>query len=418
MADGFDSELYLRLAGERAVLDPAAQQGPAGLTLSEIAGALAAIGAIDGGVARQIVADYHQALALRGLGHLPTFPPRPSPASRPAVPLVAARVARCECTFERQGIEVTTQYACLTPDAASVAVILREITSGALLGSPGRPPGLLPFTVRLADDRGAASLANFSGGGFRSSYHGELTTTQPLALDTRSIEIDGHRVDLCDQPALPPVRVEELRCSNPAERYLWSRMSAGRHGPHGGPVPPQIDIAIDTLVAAGALSRDDPLIDELRAVLGAFSAQPLTTPVRQPWQSLLHSQHRRSSRSCIVPLGIVTPALSGLTICFDALVITGGDVEAHVRTSSSENRGGQPPEPREAPQVGWWAADELGNHYLGAATRVSRGSGGFRGVISLWPSLDDRAETLRLLPTVNAERAVIEVPLSDERAAR
>jgi hypothetical protein len=330
------------------------------------------------------------------------------------VQLVAARVARCECTFERQGTEVTTQYASLAPDAASVAVSLREVRPGSLFGHPGRIPTSGAYQqVRLTDDKGTAVVAAFSGGGSRSTYRGLVTTMQPLDRGTKWIDFEGQRVDLVDADAPPPVRIEPVESTSRAERYLWGRMSGGRHGPHGSPLPPQIEAAIETLVAAGALAHDDPVIDEVVAVLGAFSGQPLKREVRQPWQSLLRSQHRQSRRSCVIPLGVVVPTLSGLTIGFDALVIAHGDVEAHVRTSSERSRGtyGPPAELLGDPRVGWWAADELGNRYLGAPTRWAGRSGEDRGVISFWPSLDDRAETLRLLPTVDAERAVIEVPL-------
>ena len=60
----FDAELYLRMAGERTLLDAAGDDGPAGVSPVDVAGhVLVAVGAIVAGQAHAIVDDYQRAQA-------------------------------------------------------------------------------------------------------------------------------------------------------------------------------------------------------------------------------------------------------------------------------------------------------------------------------------------------------------------
>ncbi len=421
MSGSFDAERHLRLAGERQLLDAGRRATTLPLQLGEIAGALVAVQALDEEVAREIVEDYGTALALRGGGGLPVVARPRLQASGPAGPPTAARIAACDAVVDVGGSKVTVLFASLRPDSAALAVVWsldpgpgggfgptmrRHMVRGA--GVPG---------VRLTDDRGTTRLAGFSGGGSPAKQRGELRTDQPLAVNTEWIEVDGHRVALVDRP--PPARValETLQGSSPAEAHLWSRLASGRHGPHGGPFPPQVDVAIETLVAAGALEPDDPLVGEVRAVLGAFSGQPLQGAVREPWQSLLASHWRAATRSCVVPAGVVTPAIGGVTVALDAVVLAEGEMEVHVRTSDPPGHPWVADVIPVGPRLVWWAEDELGNHYLGAPSRWSGGPQGASGVVSFWPSVDDRVRRLRLTPTAGRERAVVDVALPDKGVA-
>ena len=59
----------------------------------------------------------------------------------------------------------------------------------------------------------------------------------------------------------------------------------------------------------------------------------------------------------------------------------------------------------------WWAADNLGNCYLGEQGSWDPCGGRCRGAIGFWPALDARASSIDLMPTATTARAVIRVPL-------
>jgi len=59
----------------------------------------------------------------------------------------------------------------------------------------------------------------------------------------------------------------------------------------------------------------------------------------------------------------------------------------------------------------WWAADDLGNYYLGEQGSWNPGAHRSYGTILFWPALDQRATRIDLMPTAATTRAVIRVPL-------
>ena len=59
----------------------------------------------------------------------------------------------------------------------------------------------------------------------------------------------------------------------------------------------------------------------------------------------------------------------------------------------------------------WWAADNLGNYYLGEQGSWDPRGGRGRGTIGFWPALDPRASSIDLMPTATTARAVIRLPL-------
>lgn len=59
----------------------------------------------------------------------------------------------------------------------------------------------------------------------------------------------------------------------------------------------------------------------------------------------------------------------------------------------------------------WWAADNLGNHYLGEQGTWHSGPDRCRGTIGFWPALHPRAHRIDLMPTATTARAIIRVPL-------
>ena len=412
VSESFHAELYLRLAGERQLLDGNARGNlPIEIAeIAEIAGALVAIDALSEDAARSIVEDYGKALALRG-GSAFALAQSAVRSPGPTSPPTAARVAACDAVVDVGGSEVTVLFVSLRSDSAAVAVTM-SFNPAMPGGGLGTPPLTHPGAVggvHLTDDRGTTRAATFSGGGSPAKYRGELHTNQPLALDTKWIELDGQRMDLVESPEIQKVTLEVLEQMSAAEAHLWSRLAGGRHGPHGGPFPPQIEVAIDTLTRAGALEPGDPLIAEVRSVLEGFSGQPQNVTLREPWQSLLASQWRAATRHCVIPIGVVTPPIDERSVALEALVLEEGVLELYVRTPGAL---GMPwgPDALDRPLI-WWAEDDLGNHYLGAPSRSTGGPHGASSTITYWPAVDDRARCLRVLPTAGRVRAVVEIPL-------
>jgi hypothetical protein len=406
----FDPELHLRLTGERALLDT--RQGQSrdvwNTPLLESAAALVAVGALDEERAQSIVDDYYLALGLRGRGdggfrrfrHLPR---------QNRQPLKASRVVLCEQRLAESWGELRVHY---------VALGDRETTVGITASSP--PHGLLGMGPRgllhqpfLTDDRGHSVSAQFSGGGSSDgSFRGRLTTVQPLARDTRWLDIGSSRVDLVGGSEPPLVEIETLPDRDPAVRYLWGRMSSGRHGPHGGGRRMSIDDGIETLVAAGALTYDDPAIGEIRDVLAAFSGQQPLGVVPHPWAELLAGLGRQGGPSGIVGLGVVTPPFDDTVVSLETLMVTDGNFEVHLAMSpNSAAVRGPMSISITGPAIEWWADDDVGNCYLGAIGNWGGGGDIGEGTVTYWPALDPRASRLRILPTGSHKRAAITVDL-------
>jgi hypothetical protein len=265
--------------------------------------------------------------------------------------------------------------------------------------------------LQLSDDQRQTATAHFSGSGDHTGFRGRLVTNQALSTATKWIDIETDRIELPDASSAPPITFEALDGSDdPAERYLWGRLTAGRHGPHGGHRPPMIEVAIETLLDAGAIAPDNPVLEEVRAVLAAFSGQPPAAALREPWKSLLAAPRREGGQSAVVPLGVVTPSIGDLVVAFDALVLTDGVFEVHVETSPNVGLQWGPMQPSLATTpITWWAEDNLSHHYLGAVTNWAGGPDLGTGTVVYWPSLDPGATELRLTPTGARHRAVINV---------
>ncbi|MHB1776856.1 MAG: hypothetical protein ACYCU7_12835 [Acidimicrobiales bacterium] len=434
MTDGFDAELFLRLAGERLLLDRSdGDRGPfRAVPLQEMAAALVAVGVLDEERATEVLVEYAEALHLRGGSGLPpgVANRRPAPARRTAG-LAAATVWACDDVLELAGGRLHVHCVALREDGGSVLVSFTP-AGGAFPGGPrplvgpprpvGGPLGGHPMAalhqLTVGDDRGHTVTATFSGGGSPAGWRGQLHTPpgQSLSPTTRWLEFGGERVVL-GEPATPPgVTVERLDDAGPAERFLRARLTSGRHGPHGGPYPQMIDAAVEALVAAGALAADSPLIEQVRDVVAAFSGQPATRPLPDRWQSLISSLPRQGSRSFVAPVGVVTPALSETVVAVDSLLAGDGVLESQVRMSGPGAQvgpwgigltiGRHP--------LSWWAHDDLANHYLGAPGNWSGGPDRSEGTVTYWPPLDDRATTVTLAPTAADVRALIPVRLPAE----
>jgi len=193
----FDPELYLRLLGERGLLGSfeARNRGFDG-ELFEAARALIAVGAIELPDATEIVEGYELASGLRnGRGPRQHFH-RSAPPSSPANP-EPRRTVLCNVTIERPTEEIRVRSVTLSPNETRMRVLIRT-PLGRRRRSSQRGPMAARFNYQVTDDRGGKSTTHFGGGGNDHEWRGQLTTSQPLAMDTAWIELDGARIELVD----------------------------------------------------------------------------------------------------------------------------------------------------------------------------------------------------------------------------
>jgi hypothetical protein len=414
----FDAELYLRLAGERMILDTSRDQQRSGWSspIADVASALAAIEALTVDQAQTIARDYELALALRGdqrwMGGMFRNQTTAAAESRPLTP---ARAATCQTTFETAWGSVTVHYVVLSTDKTTVA--LTATVSTAPSGSWGLP---MPQAGghQLRDDQGTVTQANFNGGGSSSTYRGHLAGGA-LSPSTRWIEIDGNRIDLHDVDTRHEVIVEALPDSSPAERYLWSRLDGALQPGHGHVEIGGIEAIIDAMIAAGAITADDSSLRQVRAVANAVATNNHASPdLPAKWASVLS---RRSPlfgqidddevpSQCVV--GAATPSIDGAYLRVNILSVIGGRVSADVDISpgSAARNGGGWGRTIGGAEISWWAEDDRGNHYVGS---FSGGSSAeiAEGNVNFEPPLAETATSLRLLPTGATQRAVITVPI-------
>jgi hypothetical protein len=418
----FDAELYLRVTGEKMLLDGAdPNRSPWDSRIVEAARALAAVGAIDAEGAQMIVDDYglaialrhedqfrHRAISQRHARHI-AGPSTPSP-------LKPRRVIACDRVIEHSAGMLRIRSVSLGEDDTSVAAKLRaaaprpkRASRMIMRGGPWGAGG--PPVITLGDDRGTTATAHFSGGGSDQEWTGRFTADQPLAQDTAWIDIDGERLELSEETPAIEVRVESLPEEDPAMHYLWRQVATPRHFHRP---PESLEVAIDALVAARALAADNPALEDLRTVLGTLqhgSAPALgNRRVPDPWQSLLAGRSRGAGPTGTVTVGAVTPEFAGISLAVLNLESSDDGFEIEVETTADLMR--MPFDSNvEQTSLAWWAADDRGNYYLGQIGSWSGGNGHGAGEVEFWPPLDRKARRLELMPTATMVRAVINVPL-------
>jgi hypothetical protein len=410
----FDPELYLRLAAERVLLESFGS-GHGTLwdsPLLETAAALVAVDALEENRAQHIVDDYALAFSLRGQGHGPVPMGGPGPGGQaPTRPLTASRIVVCDRVFEESWGRLHVHYVALGDHSTSVAVTAHELSAGALLPVRGGQGGWSRTQPPLTDDQGHTEIAQFNGGFGGGTARGRLITMAPLSPSTAWIDIGPVRVELMGDTTPPPVRIEDLPESDPAERHVRSRLNLAGPGFMMRPGPLHIEATIDTLVAAGALEADSPVIDEARMVADAITGQAPSGGLPAPWASLLRS-HNLFGPIGMVALGVVTPPIEDTVIAFEALTSGEESFEVHVAVTPDigTHRGPFRMRVTESPLT-WWAEDDRGNHYLGAPGNWGSDGVVGEGTIVFSPVLDRSATELRLTPTMTRQRAVVTVAL-------
>lgn len=414
----FDAELYLRLAGERTLLGSGRSWLQGGLR--DAADALFAVGAVDLDVAQQVVDDYTFAVALRQDGHAHHALNRSayrSHAGNTARVLAQRRLVPCDTLMELGDDELHVRYVSLAEDETRVGVTLRR--------RPGRRRsrahafmhgGGGPSNLTLTDEHGTTAAAHFSGGGSESEWEGRFSTHQPLARDTRWIEIDGKRIELVDRPLSVDVRVESLGESDDGLRHLWHRVATTDHFHRGGD---SVEAAIAALVAAGHVDVDDPRLTDVRAVGEALSQGGRPARRRdlpEPWTSLFARGRRAKGPVGRIAVGGVTPEFDGFCVALMSIDSTSEGFSAEIEQSGG--RGGFSPFETEVGvgRLVWWAEDDRGNRYLGRLGRWGGGLDHGEGNIEFWPALDREATSLSVIPTSETTRCVITFPLAWEPA--
>jgi hypothetical protein len=405
-----DPELYLRLHGEDQLLRP-----PNTLrSLGQVATALVAVGALELEVARKVVEDYAWIDNVRrGTHHWPASAKKRTPR--------AVRIVRCNAQIELASGLLDVRSLFLAEGSTRLSIGFREM-------GPNRQKGVGSWRfagATFVDADGASSAgAGFKGSADDGGWRGHLRLDAVFRQDTPWIEIDGHRVDLEDGDSLE-VSLENVDADDPAIRFLFHELAIPSF--HMERMPTAV---VDALVATGALSPNEPRLEQVRAVAEALRAgamgggQPGGANLRdlpEPWKSVLTARSGSASGPArrmflhgndpvgTVRVDVTTPPIDGRVVeigelasfkrCFTVdAVLTGKEptFDLHGNHDALE----------------WWAWDDLGNHWLGEWG--GRGGGSIElyvAGIDFQPALDPNAKLLMLAPTGLTQRCVIPIAL-------
>ena len=358
-------------------------------------------------------------------------PGRPDPASgatdRPAAPAAPAaeappgigevRVVPCDRVIDQPGARLTFHYVAFTSHATTIRADFRLDEP-----PPRQPrPDPLPAWARqlsVTDSQGTTAAAVFSGSGRIGGtvFRGRFETDPRLAADTTWIELLGERIELAAPPAVTETWVEPLPEQDPAVRHVWERVATLNdfHDPRLA-----FEATAAALVAAGALPAGAPVLDDARAVLAVLrprnpdGANPAPPPrdLAGPWPSLLARWGQLGGQVRTIAVGAVTPPFDGVTAAVIALESRAEHFGVSVELVPGVRTGLPYADLPDQGYLTWWAADDLGNYYLGEQGTWNPGAHRSYGTILFWPALDLRATRIDLMPTAAATRAVIRVPL-------
>jgi hypothetical protein len=386
---GFDAERYLRLTGPG--------RNPA---FAAAAAALVAVDAISIANAQALIDDHDPAPAF-GQDHR-------DPVSS------QLRVVPCERVIYQPGARLTIHYVAFTGHAMTLRVTLRLDEPFQRLPGDPNPVPAWARQLNVTDSRGTTAVAEFYGGGRigESVWHGEYEVHPQLAAETEWIELLGERVELTARPAGIQTWREPLPAQDPAVRHVWERVATLNdfHDPHLA-----LNATVAALVAAGALPADALVIDDARAVLAVLrpdGARPVAPPrdLAGPWRSLLARWGHKGGPVCTIAVGATTPSFDGIAAAVTGLESRDEHFGITVELVPGARTGLPWHDLPEQQYLTWWAADDLGNYYLGEQGGWNPGENRSWGNIGFWPALDNRATSIDLIPTATTARAVIRVP--------
>ena len=403
---GFDSERYLRALAQRTL---SASEGGIDTSTPVLAAAqaLVAVGCVDERVAQRVLDDDEKQRRRldpdRAVGWTREWP---------RAPFTHRRVALGGGEVVHPAGTIRVRYVVFAPETTKIAVTIRR---------PWRPRFPLSLRVpfgtgvgaaaRIAGDRGEPVPAGFSGSGSSTQWHGVLHTLDPLDDATRSIEIDGLRVQLESVSPCAEVHVEALPDQDPAMRHLWQRTVLADVF-----YDRFLDTAISALIAAGAVTPDEPQLTTMRAVAAALGLdgrqrRKAIAALPEPWASLWRRREFEGPTRTIA-VDAVTPVFDGVVVVVDAL--ESSPQQWSIATEFAPE--GASPRPFEAPtarmaSLVWWAQDDRGNRYLAGANGVGGNAQNGRGEVTFGAPLDPHAHWIELHPTTETSRAVLRIPL-------
>jgi hypothetical protein len=399
---GFDAERYLRQAAERWVSEGGSSHGPPwNPVLSATAAALVAVDAMTKAAARSVSGDYDPAWGSGTGGASLSAPPD----------IGQVRVVPYEQAIDQPWGRLTIHYVTFTDRATALRATLQPSQS------PAHPFGLPAGAKELmvTDDHGMTATAEFSGHARHGdpAWRGRYEVHPRLAPDTAWIELSGQRVEPTSQPAAIQVWAEPLPAQDPAVRHLWERVATLNdfHDLHLA-----LDTTIATLVAAGALHANDLVIGDARAALAVLrpdGTRPALRPgeLPGPWRSLLARWGQTDGPVGMVIVSAITPPVDGVTAAIIALESRDVHFVITVELVPGARTGLPYRDLPDQQHVTWWAADDLGNHYLAEQGSWSWSDDRAGGEIIFWPALDPQASSIDLMPTATATRAIIRIPL-------
>ena len=302
------------------------------------------------------------------------------------------RVVPCERVFDRPGARITIYYAAFTAHATTLRADLRLTEPSQRLACDPNP---VPASVRrlsVTDSRGATAVAEFYGSARIGDplWRGHYEISPRLAADTEWIELLGQRVELTAQPAGIQTWTEPLPAQDPAVRHVWERVATLNdfHDPHLA-----LNATFAALAAAGALPADSPLIDDARGVLAVLrpaGARPVPRPrdLPGPWRSLLARWGQAGGPVRTIAVGAITPSFDGITAAVIGLESRDEHFGISVELVPGARTGLPWSDLPDQQHLTWWAADDLGNYYLGEQGSWNPGENRSWGDIGFWPALD------------------------------
>jgi hypothetical protein len=323
----------------------------------------------------------------------------------------------CKTAFDGPVARLKFHYVILGDDLTMLRFTAILHPGQALPGAP---------QLQLTDDQGNTVTAPCgpAGGGGPGGFEVVATAQVPLSPTTRWIDVGTDRIDLSGTDSAPKVRLEDVPRSDPALAHLWRRLATSR-GPM--PIGGDLEVAIDALVAVGAL---DPASAELRQVrevadviTGAFhpamaavaAGRPSPSGLPEPWASLAATQSQpvRRGPSGTMFVGGVTPPIDGITVIVEDITSQPDGFTVNVATTPGSGLGGpvSPAPLGPGDSLAWWAEDDRGGVYLGATTNWGGGPDHARGTVQFAPAIDPYCRELRLLPTGEKQRAVVPIAL-------
>lgn len=417
----FEAETYLRLLGERSLLDRD-QQHHRRSPLELPASALVIAGLIDADRAAGVIDDHTTALSVRSGGRrFPYFGPpnrrRAAGNLEPRETLVLDReIPFGDGLLLARDLSISASGARLRFRWRSDAIRSRGRGRLAMGGGGHMFPWGAPAPV-IEDDQGnRPTVSSGGGGGNDSQWDGELQLHGALSPTTLWLQIDGTRIAL-DRRIAPSVTwVEPIPARGMIERFLWRRLAVAEM-PFGHAV--ELAPAIEALTAAGVLTGEEALLRELEAVSAQMpgprgrvggGAPPGSAAGVPPesWRSLLSRVGRGDGPSWTRVLGAVSDRFDDIQVAVHSVSSDeeGFDVEFEVSPNVLH-----PCALDELP-VAWWARDDRGNRHLGQPNGWSGSDESASGTMRFWPCLDPGASELQLVVSAEQQQAVIAIPLA------